>query len=157
VVEEPVRTGLSRRVRVAWELLHFTRSEVQSLEEQATRIVAAQIASLIALWSQLHTFHEPVPKVLAWAAWAILVISIALLGPLVTPRRIARFWDSLRLESPGEDGVDLDETTEWALVAEIAAVTEKQSTRLRRGLQSSIAFGIGALALVALGYVLEKI
>jgi hypothetical protein len=156
VVQEPARTGLSHTVRVGWELLQLARSEVQSLEEQATRIVAAQIAALIALWSQLHTFDEPAPKVLAWAAWAGLVISIARLGPLVTPRRIARFWDSLPLEVPIEGGIDIDERTERALVAELAGVTEQQSARLRSGLRVSIAFGIIALGLVALGYVLEK-
>ena len=42
--------------RVGWHRLHFMRDSLTSLEEQATRVVAAQIAGLIAIWTQLGSF-----------------------------------------------------------------------------------------------------
>jgi hypothetical protein len=44
---------------------------VSSLEDGATRVAAAQVAGLIALWTQLYTFEDGPPEVLAWAAWVI--------------------------------------------------------------------------------------
>ena len=84
-----------RTLLVAWELLEFGRESVASLEDGATRIAAAQVAGLIALWTQLGTFEDGPPEVLAWLAWGLLVVSVSLLAPTVTPRRLARFWEDM--------------------------------------------------------------
>ena len=54
--------------RVGWHFLHFMRDSLTSLEEQATRVVAAQIAGLIAIWTQLGSFESGVPRSLIRAA-----------------------------------------------------------------------------------------
>jgi hypothetical protein len=84
--------------RIGWELLEFSRSSLANLEENASRVVAAQTAGLIALWVALYTYEEAVPKGFAWAAWSMLLLSIAWLGRLATPRRLARFWERCRIE-----------------------------------------------------------
>jgi hypothetical protein len=33
--------------------------------------------------------------VLAWIAWAVLLGALGFLSPVVTPRRLARFWASI--------------------------------------------------------------
>ena len=38
---------------------------VRSIEDTATRVVAAQVAGLIALWTQLGNFEDGPPEVLA--------------------------------------------------------------------------------------------
>jgi hypothetical protein len=74
------RTDTSTSVRIAWEILHLLQLSIRSIEDTATRVVAAQVAGLIALWTQLGNFENGPPEVLAWTAWAILVGSILALG-----------------------------------------------------------------------------
>lgn len=64
-----------------------------ALEETASRVLAAQVAGTIALWSQLNTFEEGPPEVLAWIALFLFIGSICFLGLFLRPRRWVRFWD----------------------------------------------------------------
>src|SRR5215204_5217780 len=50
------RDDVGAGMRVGWELLHLLQLSVRSLEDTATRVVAAQVAGLVALWTQLYTF-----------------------------------------------------------------------------------------------------
>jgi hypothetical protein len=147
--------GFSRRrtILVAWELLEFGRESVASIEDGATRIAAAQVAGLIALWTQLGTFENGPPKVLAWSAWGLLVVSVSLLGPLVTPRRLAEFWQRMLTT----DILGIDSTAkEEAIIRALSLTMEEHMRRVRRGMRTSVAIAILALAAVALAYVLEK-
>jgi hypothetical protein len=140
-------------VRIAWELLEFMRESLTSLEDGATRVAAAQTAGMIALWTQLYTFEDGAPEVLAWVAWVLVVLALAVLGPLVTPRRLARFWARLPLANL----LAYDEPDkERALISELCATMQAQIIRLRRGMTLSIIFGLTALGFAALAYVLEK-
>jgi hypothetical protein len=157
--EGPVEreAGLVETNRVGWHLLQFMRDSLTSLEEQATRIAAGQIAGLIALWTQLHTFEAGPPRSLAWAAWAVLLFAIVRLAPLVTPRRLARFWKGLPVKGALTSGDCIDCDAEARLIVELTEATERQMSRIRSGLNASIALGCLALGLAALGYVIEKI
>lgn len=86
--------GAFHAVETAWHALAVVQASVTSMEESAARIVAAELAGLIALWTQLFTF-ERAPQVLAWSAWLALAGALLLLAPVVTPRRLARFWTSM--------------------------------------------------------------
>jgi hypothetical protein len=147
---------LTRGLAVAWQLAQFTRAHVTSMEEQATRVVAAQVAGLIALWTQLANFDGDAARVFAWASWVTLILSIMSLGPVVTPRRIARFWERLPLPTRGQAVHPLTAGQEARIVAELAKTTEEQAARIGRGLRISIFLGLLALGLVSLAYVLEK-
>jgi hypothetical protein len=157
--EGPVEreAGLVETNRVGWHLLQFMRDSLTSLEEQATRIAAGQIAGLIALWTQLHTFEAGPPRSLAWAAWAVLLFAIVRLAPLVTPRRLARFWKGLPVKGALTSGDCIDCDAEARLIVELTEATERQMNRIRSGLNVSIALGCLALGFAALGYVIEKI
>ena len=145
--------GVPRAYLVAWELLEFTRAALTSLEDGATRVAAAQVAGLIALWTQLGTFEDGPPEILAWAAWGILVIGVASLAPIVTPRRLAKFWESL----PVEDILAADEPEkEERLIRELCETMQSQLSRLRRGMAVSIALALVALVITAIAYVIEK-
>src|SRR5947208_342821 len=132
-------TALIETNRIGWHLLHFMRDSLTSLEEQATRVVAGQIAGLIALWTQLHTFEHGLPRSLAWAAWAFIIGAIARVAPLVTPRRLARFWAGLPVKGALQSGDFIDCESEARVIVHLTEVAETQMTRIRRGLDQSIA------------------
>jgi hypothetical protein len=142
-----------RTLLVAWELLEFGRESVASLEDGATRIAAAQVAGLIALWTQLGTFENGPPEVLAWLAWGLLVVSVSLLAPTVTPRRLARFWEGMLTT----DILAIDSTAkEEEIVRSLSVAMEGHMRRVRRGMAASGVIAVLALAAVVLAYVLEK-
>jgi hypothetical protein len=142
-----------RTLLVAWELLEFGRESVASLEDGATRIAAAQVAGLIALWTQLGTFENGPPEVLAWLAWGLLVVSVSLLAPTVTPRRLARFWEGMLTT----DILAIDSTAkEEEIVRSLSVAMEGHMRRVRRGMAASVVIAVLALAAVVLAYVLEK-
>jgi hypothetical protein len=142
-----------RTLLVAWELLEFGRESVASLEDGATRIAAAQVAGLIALWTQLGTFEDGPPEVLAWLAWGLLVVSVSLLAPTVTPRRLARFWEGMLTT----DILAIDSTAkEEEIVRSLSVAMEGHMRRVRRGMAASVVIAVLALATVVLAYVLEK-
>jgi hypothetical protein len=143
--------------RVGWHLLHFMRDSLTSLEEQATRIAAGQIAGLIAIWTQLHTFERGLPRSLVWAAWAFVLLAIARLAPLVTPRRLARFWANLPVKDALQRSDCIDCHAESKVILDLTEAAEKQMDRIRVGLNHSIALGCLGLGLAALGYVIEKV
>jgi hypothetical protein len=147
------RFSARRRALVAWELLEFTREAIESLEDGATRIAAAQVAGLIALWTQLSNFESGPPEVLAWLAWALLICSVSLLAPVVTPRRLARFWERTLVK----DILTVDSTVkEEQIIESLSATMEKHVRWVRRGMSVSVAIGLVALGLAALAFVLEK-
>jgi hypothetical protein len=146
----------SDRLRVAWSLLDFSREYLATLEEGATRVVAAQVAGLIALWAALHDFDPGAPRGLAWGAWAALLLSISWLGRLVTPRRLAHFWGRLPLRDVLATNEELTERSEAQLLRSLAEAVREQTDRLHAGLRASIALGISALALAAIGYIIDQ-
>jgi len=142
--------------RVGWEVVHLSRASLTSLEESAVRVVAAQTAGLIGLWTQLHTFDRGAPAVLAWSGWAVLLVSVSWLGVLVTPSRLADFWEGLLAGHAPRTGGTITGHKELEIAVGLADAMHRQLLRFRRGLRVSIALGIAALALVALGYVVEQ-
>jgi hypothetical protein len=148
--------GAPAPVRIAWEILHLLQLSVRSIEDTATRVVAAQVAGLIALWTQLANFENGPPEVLAWTAWAILVGSILALGVVVTPRRVTRFWNRLATSSLMVTKKALDETDELEMIADLSDALRAQRESLYRMLRLSIAFGLVALGVAGLAYVVEK-
>jgi hypothetical protein len=150
------RDDISAGIRVGWELLHLLQLSVRSLEDTATRVVAAQIAGLIALWTQLYTFEEAIPRSLVWAAWGVLILSIGLLGMRITPRRLAVFWRRLDQGWGARCDEPLDEPEEAAIVDELTAALRTQRDRLQRGVRASTVLGLAGLALAALAYIVDK-
>jgi hypothetical protein len=112
---------------------------------------------LIAIWSQLHTFDRGLPRSLVWAAWAFALAAPIRLAPLVTPKRLGRFWGALLVKGALQRGDRIDGESEARLITELSETAERQMDRVRRGLAQSIALGLLGLGLAALGYVVEKI
>jgi hypothetical protein len=149
------RDDIAARIRVGWELLHLLQLSVRSLEDTGTRVVAGQIAGVIALWTQLYTFEEALPKAFAWLAWTVLLVGIAVLGMRITPRRLSVFWRQLDLSS--ESSLEpLDEGDEVAILGELSAALRSQRERLQRAVRTSVVLGIAGLGLAALAYVVDK-
>ena len=151
-----MESGDTRAVDVAWRLLAFSRENLRTLEENTVRVAAAQIAGLIALWTQLYTFNEVVPAVLAWTALIMFFVSILFLARLVTPRRLARFWESVPMPDVLAGDAQLSFEEEAVIVRELTASMRLQIERLRHGLRRSIAIALIALSVALIGYVIEK-
>jgi len=149
--------GLQDTNRVGWHLLHFLRDSLTSLEEQATRVLAAEIAGLIAIWSQLHTFERGLPRSLLWAAWGFALAAPIRLAPLVTPKRLGRFWTGLPVKDALQRRDHIDVEAEARLITELSESAERQMARIRHGLAQAIALSLFGLCLAALGYVIEKL
>ncbi|MCA1677707.1 MAG: hypothetical protein LC777_01555 [Actinobacteria bacterium] len=148
--------SVGRSADIAWRLLDFSRSRLDNLEESASRIVAGQVAGLIALWSALWTFDDGVPRVLAWAAWAMLLVGITWLGRLITPRRLAAFWERLRIDDLLERTEPLDAMSEAQILRDLSDALSGQIERLRRGVHVSVIFGLSSLTIAALAYVIDQ-
>jgi hypothetical protein len=150
------RAETSSTVRVAWEILHLLQLSVRSIEDTATRVVAAQVAGLIALWTQLGDFENGPPEVMAWTAWAILLGSITALGLVVTPGRVTRFWNRLATSSLLVTKSALDEEDELEMIDDLCDALRAQRESLHRMLRASITLGLVALSVAGLAYVVEK-
>lgn len=150
------RDEVAAGIRVGWELLHLLQLSVRSLEDTATRVVAAQLAGVIALWTQLYTFEETAPETLAWTAWGVVIVSIALLGMRITPRRLSAFWQRLDASSGSRCDEPLDEEQEAGIVEELSTALRAQRDRLQRAVRTSVGLGIAGLVLTALAYVVDK-
>jgi hypothetical protein len=150
------RADTSSTVRIAWEILHLLQLSVRSIEDTAIRVVAAQVAGLIALWTQLGDFENGPPEVMAWTAWAILLGSITALGFVVTPRRVTRFWNRLATSSLLVTKSALDEEDELEMIDDLCDALRAQRESLHRMLRASITLGLVALGVAGLAYVIEK-
>jgi hypothetical protein len=142
--------------RVGWELLRVLQESLTSIEETASRILAAQIAGTIALWTTLFTFENGPPRVLAWIALGVLIGSVALLGAFMRPRRVVRFWDRVVPDDlfAARRSVSLNE--EARTVAAISATMRGHRDQLERGVAVAVPLGVVALALLAVAYTIEK-
>jgi hypothetical protein len=149
------RDDADSSIRVGWELLHLLQLSVRSLEDTATRVVAGQVAGLIALWTQLYTYEEALPKGFAWAAWLLLIASISVLGIMITPRRLARFWQHIDFGSE-LCAEPLDESEEAKIVGNLTEALRAQRNRLQYAIRVSVGLGIAALGSAALGYLVDK-
>jgi hypothetical protein len=151
------QADMNNTMRAAWELVGALRASLVSLEERATRVVPAEIAALIALWTQLYAFEPGSSQILGWAAWAVLIVAILVVATLVMPSRLARFWDSL---VPPEvvlaDLRPLRPEEEAAIAANLSASLHAQIDRLRHGLRLTVSLSACALVLAAVAYVIDK-
>ena len=150
------RDDVSAGIRVGWELLHLLQLSVRSLEDTATRVIAAQIAGLIALWTQLYTFEETIPKSLVWAAWVVLILSICVLGLRITPRRLSDFWRRLDQGWGARCDEPLDEPGEAAIVDELTNALRARRDALQRAVRISVFLGLTGLTLAAIAYIVDK-
>jgi hypothetical protein len=119
-------------------------------------VLAAQVAGTITLWSQLYTFEESLPEVLAWIALLLFVCGVAALGALLRPRRVTRFWDhalpaelfaAARRVTPAEEADALEH---------VSTAIRAQRDALERALRVSVPLGLCALTLAASAYALDK-
>jgi hypothetical protein len=133
-----------------WDFVHFLGSHVESMETRAAIIVPAQLAGVIAVWTQLYTFEETIPHALAWAAWSALILGLVVAAWITMPGRISR--DSLVAY-----GLECRPTANReALVREICGILHARVRVLHGGMRISVGISILALALVVLAYALDK-
>jgi hypothetical protein len=137
--------------REAWEFVHFLSAHTASMETRAAIIIPAQVAGLIALWTQFFTFEEALPKSLAWMAWAVLMLGVIGAGWIVMPPRLGEgsllaFGLEARRDSVRE-----------AIVREVCDTLQTRLRRLHVGLRVSVGLTMLALGLTVLAYAIDKI
>jgi hypothetical protein len=134
-----------------WDFVHFLGSHVASMETRAAIVLPAQLVGAIALWTQLYTFEETIPRTLAWIAWAALIVGLLLAAWITMPGRMRR--DSVIGHGLGARL----STNREALVGEICGILHARVRVLNVGMRVSIGISMLALALVVLAYALDKI
>jgi hypothetical protein len=127
-----------------------------ALEETASRVLAAQVAGTIALWTQLHTFEEGLPEVMAWVALIAFVVSICFLGLFLRPRRLMRFWDHAIPDEVFSVKRPVTPDEEAGFIDHISTAMRRQRDLLERGLRVSIPLGVLALCLITVAYAVDK-
>ena len=132
------------------------QANLLSLELTVSRVLAAQVAGLITLWTQLYTFEESAPKVLAWIAFVVFMISVSALGLLVRPRRIVRFWDRALPDEIFRGAARTTPADEAGALEQVSTALRRQRDGLERGLRVSVPLGIAALGLVATAFAIDK-
>jgi hypothetical protein len=135
----------------AWEFVHFLSAHLASLETRAAILMPAQVAALIAVWTQFYTFEEDLPHGLVWAAWAALVLALVGAAWLITPPRLTRrsllaFGLAAR---PAAGRADI--------VEELSAIVQNRVRRLHTGLIVSVGLTVLALGLLVLAYAVDKV
>jgi hypothetical protein len=135
--------------------LHLLQLSVRSLEDSGTRVIAGQVAGVIALWTQLYTFEESVPKALAWLAWAALIVSIIVLGLRVMPRRLSVFWKQLDF-SGAMWAEPFEQEDEERILTELSGALRLQRERLQRAVRAAVMLGLAGLGLAAVAYAVDK-
>jgi hypothetical protein len=144
------------RTRIGWELVRLLQESLMALEETASRVLAAQVAGTIALWTQLHTFEEGAPKFMAWAALLLWVSSICFLGLFLRPRKVVRFWDRAIPDEVFAVKRPVTLQEEEGLIEHMSTTMRRQRDSLERGVQISIPLGVIALCLVTVAYAVDK-
>jgi hypothetical protein len=144
------------RTRVGWELLRVLQESLMGLEETASRVLAAQVAGAIALWTQLYTFEEGPPEVMAWAALFVFIGSICFLGAFLRPRRLVRFWDRALPDELFGAKAPVTLEQEANAIEHISTMMRRQRDHLERGIRVSVPLGLFALVLTAIGYAVDK-
>jgi hypothetical protein len=144
------------RARVGWELVRILQASVMALEETASRVLAAQVAGTIALWSQLYTFEERVPAALAWTALTLFIVSLSFLGLFLRPRRIVRFWDRAIPDELFAAKRPVTQEEEASTIDHVSTAMLRHRDRLERAIGVALPLGVAALLLAALAYGLDK-
>jgi len=136
--------------RETWNFAHFLSSHLASLETRAAILIPAQVSALIALWVQLYTFDDGVPRILGWIAWAVLIVALVGAAWLITPGRLQR-RSILAYGLHARPDVDNEE-----LVHELCASVQERVRILHIGLRISIGLTVLSLGLAVLAYILDK-
>jgi hypothetical protein len=147
---------LRGRARVGWELVRVLQESLLSLEQTASRVVAAQVAGTITLWTQLYTFEEGPPEVIAWVALVLFIASISLLGVFIRPRKLVRFWDRAIPDEVFAAKLPVVPDEEASLIEHISTAIRQQRDQLERGISLSVPIGLLALFLVFVAYAIDK-
>jgi hypothetical protein len=135
--------------REAWEFVHFLSGHLASLETRAAIIMPAQVAALIAIWTQLYTFEETFPRTLVWLAWAAFILGLVGAAWLITPGRAQR-------ASIVERGLHEHVAHREEIVRELCTSLQERVRVLHAGLRISVGLTVLALALVVVAYALDK-
>jgi hypothetical protein len=128
-----------------WEFFHVLETELVSYETRASILFPLAVAGLLTLWTQLSTFEETVPHALAWAAWSLLLLSVAVAAHLVLPRRLT-----------GRGFRDDCPPSEPKAVERLCALAERRIEELERGLVRCLALVCSGLVLAVVAYVVDK-
>ena len=137
--------------REAWEFVHFLSAHLASLETRAAILIPAQVAAVIALWTQFYTFEETLLHVLVWIAWAALILALVEAAWLVTPGRMHK-TSIVGYGLQARAGVDREE-----VVREVCSIVQQRVRVLHTGLRISVGLTLVSLALVILAYALDKV
>jgi uncharacterized iron-regulated membrane protein len=136
------------------DLLSVLQATLALVDQRAMNLTALLLASLVALWTQLHAFAAGVPAVLAWLAWSLLVVALLVMARVMLPHRLVKLGDSVfgSKELPCRFGPE----EEMEILAGASYAVRDEIEWLRIHILASVALGVLALADAVVAYVIQK-
>lgn len=117
-------------------------------------LTALMLASLVGLWTQLHTFPALVPAILAWSAWAGLILALLVMARVMLPHRLVHLGDSVLGSTSAPCRFGRDE--EAQVMARTSMAVREEIEWHRKHLLVAVVLGVGALLEVVVAYVVQK-
>jgi hypothetical protein len=137
------------------DLLSVLQQTLALVDLRAMNLTAILLASLIALWTQLHAFASGAPAGLAWAAWILVVIALLVKARVILPHRLVKLGDGVLGWTKLPCRFEPDE--EATVLAQASSAFRDELIWLRRHMLISTALGIVALVEVVIAYVIQKV
>lgn len=137
-----------------WNLLVVLQGTLALVDLRAMNLTTLLFAGVVGVWTQLHAFSAGAPAVLAWLAWALLIVALVVMARVMLPHRLARLGDSVILSS--ELPCQFEPAEEADVLARASLAVRAELEWLRKHLQVSVALGLLALAQVVVAYVIQK-
>jgi hypothetical protein len=136
------------------DLLSVLQATLGLVDQRAMNLTALLLASLVAVWTQLHAFSSGAPAVLAWIAWGVLVLALLVMARVMLPHRLAKLGQSVigSEDFPCRFGPD----DEVEVLAGATLAVRDEIDWLRKHIMVAAALGVLALAAVVVAYVVQK-
>jgi hypothetical protein len=146
--------AISLTTRPVVDLLSVLQQTLALVDLRAMNLTAIILASLIALWTQLHAFAAGAPAALAWTAWGIIVAALLVMARVILPHRLVKLSDSVL----GWTKVPcrFEPAEEAQLLARASTAFREELMWLRKHMLVATALGVVALLEVVVGYVVQK-
>jgi hypothetical protein len=146
--------GAHIATRPVVDLLSVLQATLALVDLRAMNLAAILLASLVALWTQLHAFAAGAPAILAWFAWALLVVGLLVMARVILPHRLVKFGDGVLGCTKLPCRFEPEE--EAKVLAQASAALRDELVWLRNHMLISTGLGVVALLDVVVGYVIQK-
>jgi hypothetical protein len=144
----------SLTTRPVVDLLSVLQQTLALVDLRAMNLTAILLASLVALWTQLHAFAAGAPATLALIAWGLVVAALLVMARVILPHRLVKLGDGVLGWTKVPCRFAPEEEAE--VLAQASSAFRDELMWLRTHMLIATAFAVVALVEVVLAYVIQK-